>query len=108
MTVKVDGDRLWSDIMTMAAIGATANGGSYRTSLSDADRDGRNLFVHWAKEAGLAVTVDKIGNIFARREGQDSTFSRIWCSNAHADPVIDVGRPFLSEPIRLELRTKPI
>ena len=71
MTVRIDGERLWSDLMTMAAIGATANGGSYRTALSDADRDGRNLFVHWAKEAGLTVTIDKIGNIFARREGQD-------------------------------------
>ncbi|MEH2529043.1 N-carbamoyl-L-amino-acid hydrolase [Bradyrhizobium sp. AZCC 1588] len=91
MTVRIDGERLWSDLMTMAAIGATANGGSYRTSLSDADRDGRNLFVHWAKEAGLAVTVDKIGNIFARREGQDLSLPPVMVGS-HLDTQAPGGR----------------
>lgn len=91
MTLKVDGDRLWSDLMTMAAIGATVNGGSYRTSLSDADRDGRNLFVHWAKEAGLSITVDKIGNIFARREGQDPSLAPVMMGS-HLDTQAPGGR----------------
>jgi N-carbamoyl-L-amino-acid hydrolase len=69
--LKVDGERLWSDLMTMGAIGATPRGGSFRAALSDADRDARNLFVYWAKEAGLAITIDKLGNLFARREGSD-------------------------------------
>jgi len=69
--LKVDGERLWSDLMTMGAIGATEHGGSSRAALSDADRDARNLFVYWAKEAGLAITIDKLGNLFARREGAD-------------------------------------
>jgi hypothetical protein len=69
--LKVDGGRLWSDLMTMGAIGATERGGSSRAALSDADRDARNLFVYWAKEAGLAITIDKLGNLFARREGAD-------------------------------------
>ena len=66
---KIDGARLWSDIMTMGAIGATEAGGLYRPALSDSDKDARNLFCYWAKEAGLTIEVDKIGNIFARREG---------------------------------------
>src|SRR5262249_31006447 len=57
MSVHVDGGALWRDLMTMGAIGATARGGSYRTALSDADRDARNLFVLWAKEANLSVTI---------------------------------------------------
>jgi N-carbamoyl-L-amino-acid hydrolase len=69
--LKVDGERLWSDLMTMGAIGATERGGSSRAALSDADRDARNLFVYWAREAGLAITIDKLGNLFARREGAD-------------------------------------
>lgn len=91
MTLKVNGDRLWSDLMTMAAIGATANNGSYRTALSDADRDGRNLFVHWAKEAGLSVTVDKIGNIFARREGTDPSLAPVMMGS-HLDTQAPGGR----------------
>jgi N-carbamoyl-L-amino-acid hydrolase len=91
MALKVDGDRLWSDLMTMAAIGATPNGGSYRTSLSDADRDGRNLFVHWAQEAGLGVTIDKIGNIFARREGEDPGLSPV-IMGSHLDTQAPGGR----------------
>ncbi|WP_143516750.1 MULTISPECIES: M20 family metallo-hydrolase [Pseudomonas] len=63
--------RLWSDLMTLGAIGVTPRGGSSRVALSDADRDARNLFVYWAKEAGMTIKVDRIGNIFARREGQE-------------------------------------
>jgi N-carbamoyl-L-amino-acid hydrolase len=91
MTVKIDGERLWSDIMTMAAIGATANGGSYRTALSDADRDGRNLFVHWAKEAGLTITIDKIGNVFARRQGQDDSLPPV-LMGSHLDTQAPGGK----------------
>src|SRR5690349_242212 len=63
--------------MAMGAIGATARGGSCRTALSDANRDARNLFVLWAKEANLSVTIDWIGNIFARREGSDPSLPPI-------------------------------
>ena len=67
--IAINQDRLWSDLMTMGALGVTPRGGSFRPTLSDADREGRNLFVHWAKVEGLAVTIDRVGNIFARREG---------------------------------------
>ena len=89
--IRVDGERLWSDLMTMAAIGATANGGSYRTALSDADRDGRNLFVHWVKEAGMTVTIDKIGNIFARRSGMDDNLPPVMVGS-HLDTQAPGGK----------------
>jgi N-carbamoyl-L-amino-acid hydrolase len=38
--------------------------------LTDLDRQGRDLFVQWAKEAGCTVRIDAIGNIFARRAGR--------------------------------------
>ena len=37
--IRVNGARLWNSIMAMAEIGATANGGSHRLTLSDDDRD---------------------------------------------------------------------
>ncbi|HUJ98867.1 MAG TPA: Zn-dependent hydrolase, partial [Stellaceae bacterium] len=68
--LKISQQRLWQSLMDMAKIGATEKGGSKRLALTDLDRDGRDLFVRWCKEAGCSVTVDRIGNIFARRPGR--------------------------------------
>ncbi|MAG95783.1 MAG: Zn-dependent hydrolase [Alphaproteobacteria bacterium] len=69
--IRIDGGRLWQSLMDLAAIGATAKGGVCRLALSDEDREGRDLFVRWCEEAGLAVSVDVMGNIFARRPGRN-------------------------------------
>jgi beta-ureidopropionase / N-carbamoyl-L-amino-acid hydrolase len=58
--------------MDLARIGATPKGGVCRITLTEADRKGRDQFVSWAKEAGLEVRHDAIGNIFARRAGGDA------------------------------------
>ncbi len=71
--LTVDGERLWQSLMEMAKIGATPKGGSRRLSLSDEDKDGRDLFVRWCEEAGCTVSVDEMGNIFARRAGRDDS-----------------------------------
>jgi len=69
--LRIDSDRLWSSLMELAQIGGTEKGGVCRIALTDLDRQGRDLFVHWAKEAGCSIKVDRLGNIFARREGRD-------------------------------------
>ena len=66
---RVDGDRLWRSIMEMARIGATPAGGCRRLALTDEDKAGRDLFVSWCRDAGCRVSVDDMGNIFARRPG---------------------------------------
>jgi N-carbamoyl-L-amino-acid hydrolase len=71
-TPMIDANRLWSDLMTLGAIGALPRGGCDRLALTDADRDGRGLFAHWCREAGLPLTIDAMGNMFARRDGQDT------------------------------------
>ncbi len=48
-------------------LGATPKGGVCRLALTDLDRKARDLFVQWCEDAGCTVTVDGIGNIFARR-----------------------------------------
>ena len=68
--LRIDGGRLWRSLMEMAEIGATPKGGVKRLALSDEDRQGRDLFVRWCEEAGLAVAVDRMGSIFARRAGK--------------------------------------
>ena len=82
--LRINGARLWESLMTLARIGATPRGGVCRVALSDVDREGRDLFVHWAREAGCAVEIDQMGNIFARRAGSDSTLAPVM-TGSHLD-----------------------
>lgn len=68
---RINGERLWDSLMAMAEIGATPKGGVKRLTLTEVDRQGRDTFIRWCEALGLAVRVDAIGNIFARREGRD-------------------------------------
>ena len=69
--MEINGQRLWNSLMEMAEIGATDKGGCRRLALTDLDRQGRDLFQSWCKEIGCTVTIDEMGNIFARREGRN-------------------------------------
>ena len=69
--IRVNGARLWRSLIEMAQFGATPKGGCSRLALSDEDKLARDLFVEWCRAAGCAVTVDRMGNIFARRPGRD-------------------------------------
>jgi len=71
-SLGIDHDRLWQSLMTLARIGATDKGGVCRLALTDLDRQARELFIRWAREAGCEIRVDGIGNIFARRPGSDA------------------------------------
>ena len=82
--LKVNGERLWDSLMEMAKIGPGVAGGNCRLALSDFDREGRDLFVRWCQEAGCAITVDKMGNIFARRPGSDPSLAPV-TTGSHLD-----------------------
>ncbi len=69
--LTVDGDRLWRSLMDLAEIGATPKGGVARLALTELDGRARRLFISWCEAAGLAVSVDEIGNVFARRAGRN-------------------------------------
>ena len=82
--LRIDGQRLWASLMSLAEIGATAKGGVCRLALSELDRQARDLFVRWAREAGCTVRVDAIGNLFARREGRDASRPAV-ATGSHID-----------------------
>jgi len=82
--LRINGPRLWNALMELAQIGATDKGGVKRLALTDLDRQGRDLVVQWGKDAGLAVTVDKIGNVFMRREGSNPSLPPI-VTGSHID-----------------------
>lgn len=67
----VDSARLWQSLMDLARLGATPKGGVCRLALTDLDRQARDLFVQWCEAAGCTVSVDAVGNIFARRPGRN-------------------------------------
>ncbi|MBV9288476.1 MAG: hydantoinase/carbamoylase family amidase, partial [Hyphomicrobiales bacterium] len=75
--VRVNGPRLWDSLMAMAKIGATPKGGCKRLTLTDLDGEARRLFRRWAEDAGLTVKIDEMGNMFARRAGEDETLAPV-------------------------------
>lgn len=81
---RINGDRLWASLMDLAQIGATPKGGCRRLTLTDLDRQGRDKVIGWAREAGMSVTIDKIGNVFMRREGRNPGLPPI-VSGSHID-----------------------
>src|SRR5689334_7028801 len=89
--ISIDSNRLWSSLMELAKIGATPKGGVRRLALSELDGQARDLFIRWAKEAGCSVTIDGIGNIFARREGSDDSLPPI-VTGSHIDTQPSAGK----------------
>jgi len=69
--LKINGERLWESIMEMAKIGPGVAGGNNRQTLTDEDAAGRALFQQWCDDANLSMGIDKMGTMFARREGAD-------------------------------------
>ncbi len=88
--LEINGDRLWSTIEVSSAIG-THKTGLRRLALTDEDKQMRDQFVAWAKESGYGVTIDKVGNIFVRREGADPSLPPV-VIGSHLDTTIEGGR----------------
>ena len=82
--LRIDGARLWQSLMDLARIGGTPKGGVCRIALTDLDRQGRDLFVQWAREAGCRIRIVAIGNIFARRAGADDSLAPVM-TGSHID-----------------------
>jgi N-carbamoyl-L-amino-acid hydrolase len=68
--LKIDPERLWDDLLETAKIGGTPKGGICRLTLTDLDRQVRDWFKARVEALGCSVTVDDMGNMFARRAGQ--------------------------------------
>jgi N-carbamoyl-L-amino-acid hydrolase len=89
--MHIDKDRLWQMHLDMARFGALTDGGCGRLALTDFDRQARDLFVQWCRDAGCRVTVDRAGNLFARRDGADNAHAPVACGS-HLDTQPHGGR----------------
>jgi N-carbamoyl-L-amino-acid hydrolase len=88
--LTVNADRLWATVEHNATIGATPAGGISRLTLTDADREVRDYFAGLVQAAGYALTVDRLGNMFARREGSDPALPPV-VIGSHLDSQFKAG-----------------
>lgn len=73
----INSERLQSWLTDFAKIGGTPKGGVNRLTLTDLDKQARDWFVVLAKKAGCSIKIDAMGNIFARRSGEDDSLNPI-------------------------------
>jgi N-carbamoyl-L-amino-acid hydrolase len=89
--LRINPDRLWDTIHALAAIGPGIAGGSNRQTLTDEDGEGRVLFQKWCEGAGMSMGVDRMGTMFARREGTDPSLDPVYIGS-HLDTQPTGGR----------------
>src|SRR5260370_17845624 len=65
--MRTDRKRLEQSMEELGRIGETPRGGLTRLALTDEDKRGRDWMVARMREAGLRVTIDRMGNIFGER-----------------------------------------
>lgn len=88
--LQVDAQRLWADVMALAAI--TEPGRPFtRRSFSPLFLEGRVWLRQRFEAAGLACQIDAGGNLIGRREGTDPQAATIMLGS-HSDTVPDGGR----------------
>jgi beta-ureidopropionase / N-carbamoyl-L-amino-acid hydrolase len=91
VNLSINPDRLWQSLMASAEIGRTPAGGLRRLTLSDEDKAVRDLFASWVREAGWQLKVDRLGSMFARREGADPSLAPVLIGS-HLDTQAKGGR----------------
>jgi N-carbamoyl-L-amino-acid hydrolase len=89
--LQVDGGRLWETLMRSGEIGPGRAGGLCRLPLTDADKEMRDQFISWCEDAGCRVTIDRLGNIFARRDGRDESLAPVLIGS-HLDTQVAGGK----------------
>lgn len=96
MSLSIDAERLYASLEALGAIGSYFDEragvrGVNRLALTAADGEGRRHVVALMRELGLVVRIDRIGNVFARREGTDASLAPVMMGS-HIDSVQTAGR----------------
>ncbi|WP_340097736.1 Zn-dependent hydrolase [Salinibaculum salinum] len=87
----VDSERFRQKFDSFSEIGATDAGGVNRPALSDENKQARDRVVEWFEDAGLDVTIDEMGNIFGRRDGEEDDLAPV-LFGSHVDSQYNGGR----------------
>lgn len=94
--MQINPDRLYASLAELGRIGAylderTGLYGVNRLALTAADGEGRRHVVARMRAMGLSVTVDRIGNVYGRREGRENDLAPVMMGS-HIDSVPTAGR----------------
>lgn len=84
MSYPINNQRLWDRLMSLGEIGGTVKGGCCRLALTELDRQARDTFIDWCKDLGCEISIDQIGNIFARKAGTGAGTAAI-ATGSHLD-----------------------
>lgn len=75
--MRINGNALWANLMDTAQFGGTPKGGIRRLTLTPEDKQVREWFASICESLGCTITVDTMGNMFARRPGLDNSLPPI-------------------------------
>ncbi|MER9939793.1 Zn-dependent hydrolase [Mesorhizobium sp. M0088] len=89
--IAIDAQRLLGRIRELGAVGRDGEDRLIRLAASDTDKQGRDLFVGWLRQAGLDVAIDRVGNIFGTWQSPESIGQAPLLIGSHIDTVIDAG-----------------
>jgi len=91
LRIAIDGAGLLRRLGELALVSEAPAPVVTRVLFSEADARGREYVRRAAREAGLAVREDPVGNIFARWEGSDPGLPAVG-SGSHTDAIPNAGR----------------
>ena len=89
--IAIDGGGLQRRIDELALISESAPPVVTRVLFSEADQRGRDYVRAAAREAGLSVREDAVGNLFARWEGREPDLPAV-ASGSHTDAIPNAGK----------------
>lgn len=94
--MQINTQRLMAALSTLGEIGAyddprSGLRGVNRLALTAADGAGRRHVVAEMRKLGMSVTVDRIGNVYGRREGREAGLAPVMVGS-HIDSVPTAGR----------------
>lgn len=88
--LKVNTERLTSQLKKLSTFGMNSNGGNDRVAFSDYDIEARVYLTSYLENLGLKVYVDPAGNLIAKRDGFQNFLSPI-AFGSHIDAVPNGG-----------------
>lgn len=94
--MNINSERLTASLEALGRIGAYTDDpsgivGVRRLAFSEEDGEGRRHVVNEMKAAGLEVVIDRIGNVYGRRNGREAG-ARPVMAGSHIDSVATAGR----------------
>jgi N-carbamoyl-L-amino-acid hydrolase len=89
--LSINAERLIERLHRLGEIGRDEGGSLTRLAASDADGQARDVLANWVKAAGLDLSIDRLGNMFAIWRGAHGGDRAPVMIGSHIDTVVDAG-----------------